>query len=323
MKKSPFVFALLLLMVLALPGSAWTASSGASAASSKGGRIETQERETIETFGPLLTDTAVPVAKGVLYLQPFWSWSLVTGAFSNHGRRVSAGGNFYAGEFDLQIYYGLWDNFEVFTVIPVVVNWADSVELPGPGGERSASHGGLSDINLTLKYRLVKEGPRAPTITALFATDFPTGQYKNLDPALLGTDALGAGAYVFTTGLNLSKWIKPFIFYANLYYSMSTSFTDDEGKKHPRDFVTLNLAAEYPLTRKWIALLEFTSFWDGGRLFGPRANVAPIHLLSVLPGIEFMATKKMAFYLGMSVDLIGRNTDARVMPIFSLVWMVN
>lgn len=319
MKKLPCVLALILLVAWAPRG----AARAADAAGDKAGGIEATERETIETFGPILTDTAVPVKKGVLYLQPFWSWSFVTGAFSSHGRRVSAGGNFYAGEFDLQIYYGLWDNFEVFTVIPVVVNWAHSMEIPGPGGERSAGHGGLSDINLTLKYRLVKEGPRLPTITALFATDFPTGRYKNLDPALLGTDLLGGGAYVFTTGLNLSKWVEPFIFYANLYYSMSTPFRDDEGKKHPRDFVTLNLAAEYPLTRKWIALLEFTSFWDTGRVFAPRANVAPTHLLSVLPGIEFMATPKMAFYLGVSVDLIGRNTDARVMPIFSLVWMVN
>ncbi|MEJ2070362.1 MAG: hypothetical protein P8X58_08135 [Syntrophobacterales bacterium] len=321
MKKLRYVPALLLLMALAPLGSGWTARE-AGAASCKGARIETKEREALETFGPILTDTAVPVAKGVLYLQPFWSFSFMTSAFNTHGKRVSAGGNFYSYEFELQIYYGAWDNFEVFTIIPMVVNWANSVEALGPGGERSASHGGLSDINLTLKYRLVKEGPVAPTITAVFATDFPTGHYKNLNPSRLGTDALGGGAYVFTAGVNLSKWVKPFILYTNLYYSMSTPFTDDEGKKYPRDFVTVNLAAEYPITGKWIALLELISFWDGGRLFAPGANVAPAHLLSVLPGIEFMATEKLAFYLGVDIDLIGRNTDATVTPILSLVWVV-
>ena len=44
---------------------------------------------------------------------------------------------------------------------------------------------------------------------------------------------------------------------------------------YPRDFVTVNLAAEYPITKKWIALVELTSTWDGGRLFGPKANVPP------------------------------------------------
>ena len=122
--------------------------------------------------------------------------------------------------------------------------------------------------------------------------------------------------------MNLSKWVEPFIFYANLYYSMPTSFTDDEGKQYLRDFVTVNLAVEYPVTEKWIALLELISFWDGGRLFGSRANVTPAHLISILPGIEFLATKKLAFYLGVDIDLIGRNTDATVTPILSLVWVI-
>ncbi len=311
-----YILALLLLMALASLGPGRTASGAE-------GGIAAQENELPETFGPLLTDTAVPVGKGALYLQPSWSLGSVTGGFNTHGQRVGVGGNFRSFAGDLQITYGVWDNVEVFTFIPVEVNWANSVEVLGPGGERSARHAGLSDINLTLKYRLVQEGPVAPTITAVLATDFPTGHYKNLNPSRLGTDALGSGSYVPTTGLNLSKRVKPFIFYANLYYSMPTAFSNDEGKQYPRDFVTANLAAEYPLTEKWIALLEFTSFWDAGRLYGPGANVAPAHLLSVLPGIEFLATKKLCFYLGVNLDLIGKNTVAQVTPIVSLVWMVH
>jgi hypothetical protein len=322
MKKLRYVLALLLLMALAPLGSGWTARK-AGAASGKEGSIVAKESEPPDTFGPILTDTAVPVDKGALYLQPFWSLGFVTSAFNTHGKRVSAGGDFHSFGGALQITYGAWDNLEVFTVIPMVVNWANSVEEPGPGGERSASHAGFSDINLTLKYRLVKEGPVAPTISAVFATDFPTGHYKNLNPGRLGTDVLGSGSYVPTTGVNLSKWVKPFIFYANLYYSMPTSFSNDEGQQYPRDFATVNLAAEYPVTEKWIALLEFTSFWDGGRLYGPGANVAPAHLLSILPGIEFMATKKLCFYLGVNTNLIGRNTVAKVTPILSLVWIVH
>jgi hypothetical protein len=176
----------------------------------------------------------------------------------------------------------------------------------GPGGERAANSGDLGDINLTFKYMLVQEGPRVPTVTALFATDFPTGRFKSLNPSRLGTDATGGGAYVFTGGLNLSKYLKPFIFYGNLWYSVQTAFTDDEGRQYPRDFVTVNLAAEYPLSGKWVALLELTSFWDGGRLFGHKANVPPGALLSVLPGIEYMATDKLAFALGVNVDLAGQ-----------------
>ena len=328
MKTLRYVLALLLLMALAPLGPGWTARQ-AGAASETEGRLEAKENEPPDTIGPILTDTAVPVDKGALYLQPFWSFGSVTGAFTTHGKRVSAGGNFHSFGCDLQITYGVWDNFEVFTVIPAVVNWANSVEVPGPNGERAASHAGLSDIDLTLKYRLVKEGPVAPTISAVFATDFPTGRHKNLNPGRLGTDALGSGTYVFTTGMNLSKWVKPLIFYGNLYYSMATSttspnlFTGAEVKTFPRDFVTVNLAAEYPFTERWTALLELTSFWDAGRLFGPGANVAPAHLLSILPGIEFRATEKLFFSLGVNVDLMGRNTVARVMPIVTLAWKVH
>ncbi len=47
---------------------------------------------------------------------------------------------------------------EVFVMIPYIHKWASNVNNPGPGGERSASFGGLGDIDLTLKYRLVEEG---------------------------------------------------------------------------------------------------------------------------------------------------------------------
>jgi hypothetical protein len=85
----------------------------------------------------------------------------------------------------------------------------------------------------------------------------------------------------------------------------------------------VNLAAEYPFTERWTALLELTSFWDAGRLFGPGANAAPAHLLSILPGIEFRATEKLFLALGVNVDLMGRNTVARVTPIVTLAWVVH
>jgi len=315
-------------MALAALGSGWAVRTAGAASEPKGG-IGAKEIEPLETIGPILTDTAVPVGKGELYLQSYSSLSSVTGLFNRHGKRVSAGGNVHSFGQALQITYGVWDNFEVFTVIPAVVNWANSLNEPGPNGERAASHAGLSDIDLTLKYRLVKAGPVAPTISAVFATDFPTGHYKHLNPGRLGTDALGRGSYVFTTGLNLSKWVKPFIFYGNLYYSLSTSttspspFSEAEVKTYPRDFVTVNLAAEYPFSGRWTALLELTSFWDAGRLFGPGANVAPAYLLSILPGFEFKVTEKWYVSLGVNISLIGRNNVAEVTPIVSLAWEIH
>ncbi|HEX9883871.1 MAG TPA: transporter, partial [Desulfobaccales bacterium] len=229
----------------------------------------------------------------------------------------------------VKLTYGLLNNLEVYTVIPYIHNWADQVEARGPNGERAADFGGISDVNLTFKYRLVAEGPLAPTTSAIFAVGFPSGHSRHLNPVRLGADAIGCGAYVFTTGLNLSKYLRPFIFYGNFYYSFQTDCTTDEVDEngnpfqrvnHPRDFVTVNLAAEYPITKKWVALVELTSIWDGGRMVGPKANAQPTALLSLLPGIEYMATEKFSLALGVNIGLYGKNNSANIIPILSMVY---
>jgi hypothetical protein len=285
------------------------------------GKEESKEDGCPATFGPIITDTAVPIEKGKFAIQPTYGLSFVTEAFNQHGRRVPHGGNFGSFTMDYKITLGLWDNLEGFVVIPFQTTWVNNATELGPNGERHATQGGLGDLNLTLKYRFVEEGPKMPTITALFATDFPTGRFKNLNPHQLGTDAMGGGAYVFTAGLNMSKYLRPFFFYGNIWYSLQTAYTDDEKRVYPRDFVTANLAAEYPLpfAKKWVALLELTSTWDTGRIFGHRPNTAPSYLLSILPGIEFMATERLSFALGLNIDLAGRNTDATMAPLFSFV----
>jgi hypothetical protein len=306
---------------------------------------EGKEDECPATFGPIITDTAVPIDKGKFAVQPTFGMGFVTNSLTQSWRRVSAGGDFKTFGMDWKFTYGLWNNLEVFMVVPYVNNWAGNVKETGPNGERNANFGGLGDINLTLKYRLVEETETRPTVTALFATDFPTGHFRHLNPGGLGTDVLGGGAYAITSGLNLSKYVKPFVFYANFWYTMQTAFTTREDRSHlvldgdgnlvegdpvpgqvrnyPRDFVTVNLAAEYPITKKWVALLEVTSFWDGGRLFGHKANLPQGALVSVSPGIEYMATDKFSLALGLNVDLAGKNAGAGITPMLSMVYAFN
>ena len=303
---------------------------------------EAQEDECPSTFGPIIADTAIPIEKGKFAIQPTWGLSLVTNAFSPSWRRISAGGDFKSLGMSAKFTYGLLNNLEIYTVIPYIHNWAGNVNEPGPNGERSANFGGLGDINLTFKYRLVEEGPVAPTVSAIFAPTFPSGHFQHLNPGRLEIDQLGAGSYNFTTGFNLSKYLKPFIFYANFYYTMGTAYNtrgdrsplvrDENGdlvegdpvstrmRIYPRDFVTVNLAAEYPITKQWVALVELTSSWDGGRLFGHKANLPPGALLSFLPGIEYMATEKFSLAMGVNIDLVGKNTDANITPMLSMVY---
>ena len=324
------IFFLFMLMVSLMP--VWVASeSGAASEAKSSGEVCVEGRgegfkpepwgeECIATFGPIITDTAVPIEKGRFAVQPTFGLSFITNSFTKDWERVSAGGDFTSFSMEWKLTYGLLNNLEVFVVIPYVHNWASNVSEPGPEGQRFANTGDLGDINLTFKYQLLEETKTRPTTTFLFTTDFPSGRFRSLNPDLLGTEVTGGGAYVFTTGLNLSKYVRPFMLYGNVWYSMQTAFSDDEGRQYPRDFVTVNLAAELPLTRKWVALLELTSFWDGGRLFGHKANVPSGALLSILPGIEYMATEKFSLALGVNVDLVGKNADAAVTPLLSMVY---
>ena len=342
MRSARYLLMVLFVLALASPKPVWSAKESTGAAGEKvavqagapaessviAGRGEGFEpaaeaskgEEIPATFGPIVTDTAIPVEKGKFVIQPTFGYNFVNSIFNENWKRASAGGNFQSFSMDWKLTYGLIENMEVFVVIPYAHNWAQKVTEPGPNGETSGSSGGLADINLTLKYRLVEETDSLPTVTALFATDFPTGKFKNLNPTALNTDVLGGGAYVFTPGFNVSKYIKPFIVYGNLWYSIQTSYTDDGGKVYPGDFLTVNLAAEYPITKKWIALLELTSSWGGGRLFGPKANVPRESLVSIIPAIEYMATDKFSVALGLSIDLVGKNTDAAITPLLSMIY---
>ncbi|MBM4295741.1 MAG: transporter [Deltaproteobacteria bacterium] len=279
-----------------------------------------KKEECPSTFGPIITDTAIPIEKGKFAVQPTFGLSFVTSNFSPNWRRVSAGGNFGSFNMSWKFTYGLINNLEVYTVIPFIANWANSVNEPGPNGERGARFQGLGDLSFTLKYRLVEETEKLPTVSAIFTPTFPTGHFRHLNPSRLGQDIIGGGAYVFTTGLNMSKWVKPFIFYGNLWYSMATDFTNDDGRQHPRDFVTVNLAAEYPITGKWVACVELTSTWDGGRLFGHKSNVPPAALLSLSPQLQYMYSEKLSFSFGVNCDLAGKNTTANITPLLSMVY---
>ncbi len=300
-----------------------TAAAGKEDGQEEGKAEDKKEDECPTTFGPIITDTAVPIDKGKFAIQPTFSLGFLTGVFNRNWHQVSAGGTFTSFNMSWRFTYGPINNMEVYVVIPYIHRWVSDIDDPGSSGKRFADFGGLGDIDLTVKYRLLEEGPGKPTVTALFATDFPTGHFKHLNPRFLGVDALGGGTYIFTTGFNVSKCLDPFVLYGNLWYSMSTAFTADESvRRYPRDFVTVNLAGEYILTKnkKWVGLLELTSFWDGGRLIGRKANVPPQALVSVLPGIEYIATEKLMFALGVNVDFLGKSYPANVSPVLSLIY---
>ncbi len=303
---------------------------------------EKKMEECPATFGPIITDTAVPIDTGKFAVQPTFGLGFTTNSLTQSWRRISAGGDFKSFEQDWKFTYGPMKNMEVYVVVPFINNWAGAVNEPGPNNERYASFGGIGDLNLVTKYQLWAEGPKNPTVTGLFAVTFPTGHFNHINPGRLGTDELGGGAYNFTTGFNISKCLRPFIFYANIWYSMNTGYSTREDRpflfldpngnmvqsdpvatdlrNYPRDTVTINLAAEYIINTHWILLLEFLQSYDGGRLFGHPANLPPGAQISVLPGIEYMVRDNFGFAAGVNCTIAGKNTNAAITPLFSAMY---
>jgi hypothetical protein len=276
------------------------------------------------TTGPIIADSAVPAPPGQLCIQPYLSFGLVAGNFSTSWRRVSAGGNFRSLEIPVKFTYGLAPNIELDLTPVLFQNWADG---GGPGGSRSASFTGLGDLYFTAKYQLLKETAWQPTVTALLSVNFPTGHHYHLNSARGGTDVLGGGTFAFTPGVNLSKWVGPVYLYANLWYSFPTREPGAPANQQAsplllmvngRNLITGNLAAEWPLTGRWVALLECYSSWSAGSMFRPAKSPVS-HDVGVLPGIEYIFNSHWSADLGVAVDLAGKNSSYSYTPILTVI----
>lgn len=260
------------------------------------------------TTGPIVTDPAITQATGTGTLQITAFPAFVGGNFSPAWRRVSAGGNYKFLSVPVQLIYGPWPRTEVQFLAPYLENWASDVGAHN----RAANFGGIGDSIFIFKYLLVHEGPNHPTITVYSAAGFPTGHHHHLNPNLLGIDQLGLGAYSLTVGLDLFKYVKPFLVYANIWHTNCLNGEVNGAQVYYPDQVTVNLAIEMPFqnspSNRWALLFELLSTWDAGRMFGPPANQASSAVVSVLPALEFLPTSWVQLAAGIQVTLVGKNS---------------
>lgn len=175
------------------------------------------------------------------------------------------------------------------------------------------------------KYNLLPETDYRPAVTAVggFAS-IPTGHASHLNPAFLGQDAIGTGALTFTTGVNLYKWLKPFLVYSNIWLNSPINMypigSDPTRNVRSREYVTFNLAGELPLTKRFVALLEMYSNWTWSNLNTIQGYQTPETVIGVLPALEFLATEKMSFALGCSFDLAGKNGVQKYTPMLTALY---
>src|SRR5450759_51382 len=229
----------------------------------EGAKPEEKKEEAPTTGGPICCDTSIPIEAGHASLSILSSLSFYPGVFSPNWRTVSAKGDFHTFYMPVKFTYGPTKNMEMYIIAPFINNWASNLDLgiAGPNGERSASYGGIGDLTVMGKYNLLPETDCRPAVTAVAGlASIPTGHASHLNPRFLGQDAVGTGALTFTTGVNLYKWLKPFLVYSNIWINSPVNiYPNRPDNVRSREYVTFNLAAELPLSKRFVALLEMYS----------------------------------------------------------------
>jgi len=274
----------------------------------------TTKEETPTTCGPLISDSCVPIEEHHHSLQVLGALSFYRGNFSPNWRHISAGGNFYTFQMPVKFTYGPTKNLETYIVVPFIVDWCNSVNpnLAGPNGERSASYAGIGDITTMAKYLVLEEGDIRPAVSLVGGVLWPSGHANHLNPVFLGQDAVGTGSFSFTTGVNLYKWVKPFLLYSNIWLNSpinmyKLSGTDTPQAVRNRENVVFNLAAEYPVNKQWILLLEMYSNWTWSNWGTVTIGFqSPTTLLGFFPGVEYVYSEKWSFSAGCAFDTIGK-----------------
>jgi hypothetical protein len=273
------------------------------------------------TCGPMISDTCLPIETGKFAMQVWWALSLYPGVFTQNWRSVSAHGNFQTFFMPVKFVYGPTKDLELYAVVPFVHNWVNGTDFTGPNGETSASFSSVGDITAVAKYNLLPEGDYRPAVSAVGGVGFPTGHASRLNPSLLGQDAIGTGSFNFITGVNLFKYLKPFLVHSQIWMNtpinMNKITADPTRNVRSREYLTVNLATELPIAKQWVLLFEVYSNWAWQNLNTVQGYQTPQTVIGVLPGIEFLATDKLALAAGASLDLWGKNGVQKFTPMIT------
>jgi len=161
--------------------------------------------------------------------------------------------------------YGPTKDLETYIVVPFIRNWNNNSTAPGPNGETSTSFSGIGDITAVAKYNVLPEGTYMPAVAAVGGVGFPTGHASRLNPARLGADAIGTGSFNFITGVNLFKYLKPFLVHSQIWFNTPVNLykmtSDPLRNVRSREYLTVNLATELPISKRWVLLFEVYSNW--------------------------------------------------------------
>ncbi len=198
----------------------------------------------------------------------------------------------------------------------------------------------FSDLQAYLGFQLIKSQKETwvPDVRLLIGENFPTGQYQHLNPKKQGADVSGSGSYGTIVLLVLDKVYyhfptHPISLNLNVYYTWLTKVhvrgvnayggaVDTKGVVNPGNQFTVNLSAEFSLTRNWVAGLDVhylhtdrSSFRGAG-----GAGLSSSEQWSLAPCLEYNFSDHMSVEWGAWFSVAGRNAPAFAGGVGSFYW---
>lgn len=284
--------------------------------------ISSDARESLQDAwwtGPLLANSAATLPRGHFLVEPY-IYDIIGPHSQLFGSRA-------------YVLYGLTNKLTT-GVIPIVgYNQPDH----GPGSSAMK----FGDITLLGQYPLTQfhEHSWVPTTAIEVQQTFPSGKYDHL--GIRPSDGLGAGAYTTTVSLNTQTyfWLaNGRILRTRLDVSQSVSSGADvedtsvygtsngfRGRAEPGKSLTIDLAPEYSLTRRWVLALDAIYECNGNTSVIGTQNAKTLLQNSgsgwaygFAPAVEYNFSPKLGVILGGRVIAPGHNSSLTVAPVMAI-----
>jgi len=296
---------------------------------------ESNDRQTLEDAwwtGPILAASASTLPQGHFLIEPYLYDSISYARYDDDGDEHDVADTHFLGS-QTYMLYGLADRISV-GLIPRF-GFRDV-----PSG-RDSSGIRVGDVTLQGQYRLTQYDGKVPTTSIVMQVTLPTGKYDELGEQT--SDAMGSGAYSVTLG-----WFSQYFFWMpngrilRTRLNLQGTFFDDadvdgvsvygtpegfSGQASPGDSYLAIVAAEYSITRNWVAALDVQYQHDSTTSVSGSAPVSTgttrtirntfpsTDALSVAPAIEYNFNGNVGIIVGVIWSVAGHNTSANVIPV--------
>lgn len=275
--------------------------------------------------GPILAPAGHTLPRGHSNLETYGFFTHVDKVFDNNWNTVSVP-NTINNTLNPLFTHGLTDRLDLQFSLPMAYNRVADVR---------AHH--IADTSLTLGYQLIEQGDSRwrPNLRVTVQENIPTGRYEQLIPRNNGADSTGIGAYQTELNLNFQRLNQlSEMHYLRTRLSLGYAYAgkvkihgitpygsglDADGRLLPGELYTVDLAGEFTLTQKWVAVMEgYFSSRGATRFGGFPGFTAPnvlatvghglVEQVSLAPAIEYNFNANYGVIAGYWFAVAGKNS---------------